>query len=379
MFLLPVVMTAWLATRLPSPWLAVAAEALLRVAIVVGYVWAIGRAADVRRLFEYHAAEHMAITALEHGRDLTVPAIRREPREHPRCGTSFMLAVAVVAGLIFLPLGAPPLPWWLASRVALIPIVAAIAYEAIRFAAAQPQAPLVRWAFWGNLALQRLTTRAPDDEQIQIAVAALERARAEEGVVGTAPGSLDRGAIPARRWPAIWPHGRRVARTPPDWLSGLVDHSGSSAGDTGPSSTTGRGSPPAPASMKQERAPVWQTAPPRGSHLEHQRVGIAVGGDREHAHVVTGGGALVPDLLPATRPEDSLPDLERAAHRLSVHVAEHQHLTRRRVLEDRRNQSLPVVAQLVRVGHRGPPSPSRRDPRRLDALPRRDRQGSASA
>ncbi len=187
-FLLPVVMTAWLATRLPSPWLAVAAEALLRVAIVVGYVWAIGRAADVRRLFEYHAAEHMAITALEHGRDLTVPAIRREPREHPRCGTSFMLAVAVVAGLIFLPLGAPPLPWWLASRVALIPIVAAIAYEAIRFAAAQPQAPLVRWAFWGNLALQRLTTRAPDDEQIQVAVAALERARAEEAGVGTAPG-----------------------------------------------------------------------------------------------------------------------------------------------------------------------------------------------
>ncbi len=180
-FLLPVAMTAWLATRLPAPWLAVVAEALLRVAIVVGYVWLLGRAAEVRRLFEYHAAEHMAISTLEHGRALTVPSIRREPREHPRCGTSFLLAVALVAAVLFLPLGAPPLPWWLASRVLLIPLVAAVAYEAIRFAGEHREAPLVRWAFWGNLALQRLTTREPDDEQIQVAVAALERARAEEG------------------------------------------------------------------------------------------------------------------------------------------------------------------------------------------------------
>ncbi len=179
-FLLPVAMTAWLATRLPAPWLAVAAEGLLRVVIVVAYVWVLGRSEEVRRLFEYHGAEHMAIATLERGRELTVPSIRRESREHPRCGTSFLLAVAIVAGLVFLPFGAPPLPWWLASRVVLIPLVAAVAYEAIRFAGAHPQAPLVRWAFWGNLALQRLTTREPDDEQIQVAVAALERARDEE-------------------------------------------------------------------------------------------------------------------------------------------------------------------------------------------------------
>ena len=179
-FLLPVAMTAWLATRLPAPWLAVAAEGLLRVAVVVAYVGALGRAGEVRRLFEYHGAEHMAIATLERGRELTVPSIRRESREHPRCGTSFLLSVAIVAGLVFLPLGAPPLPWWLASRVMLIPLVAALAYEAIRFAGAHPRAPLVRWAFWGNLALQRLTTREPDDEQIQVAVAALERARLEE-------------------------------------------------------------------------------------------------------------------------------------------------------------------------------------------------------
>lgn len=180
-FLLPVAMTAWLATRLPAPWLAVVAEGLLRVGIVVGYIWALGRAAEVRRLFEYHAAEHMAIATLERGHALTVPAIRREPREHPRCGTAFLLTVAVVAAVVFLPLGAPPLPWWLASRVALVPLVAALAYEAIRFAGEHRQAPLARWAFWGNLALQRLTTREPNDEQIQVAVAALERARAEEG------------------------------------------------------------------------------------------------------------------------------------------------------------------------------------------------------
>jgi uncharacterized protein YqhQ len=146
----------------------------------VGYVWAIGRTAEVRRLFQYHGAEHMAISALEHGRELTVPAIRREPREHPRCGTSFLLTVAVIAGFVFLPLSAPPLAWWLISRVALVPLVAALAYEAIRFAGAHQRAPFVRWAFWGNLALQRLTTREPHDEQIQVAVAALERARSED-------------------------------------------------------------------------------------------------------------------------------------------------------------------------------------------------------
>ena len=179
-FLGPVLLTAWLTGPLPAPWLAVLAEGLLRVAMVVGYVWAIGRTAEVRRLFQYHGAEHMAISALEHGRGLTIPAIRREPRAHPRCGTSFLLTVAVVAALVFLPLGAPPLPWWLASRVALVPLVAALAYEAIRFAGAHPHAPFVRWAFCGNLALQRLTTREPNDEQIQVAVAALERARAED-------------------------------------------------------------------------------------------------------------------------------------------------------------------------------------------------------
>jgi uncharacterized protein YqhQ len=186
-FLGPVLLTAWLAGRLPAPWLAVVAEGLLRVAMVVGYVWAIGRTAEVRRLFQYHGAEHMAISALEHGRELTIPAIRREPREHPRCGTSFLLTVAVIAGFVFLPLGAPPLAWWLISRVALVPLVAALAYEAIRFAGAHTHAPFVRWAFWGNLALQRLTTREPNDEQIQVAVAALERARAEDVAHGAAP------------------------------------------------------------------------------------------------------------------------------------------------------------------------------------------------
>ncbi len=186
-FLGPVLLTAWLTGPLPAPWLAVVAEGLLRVALVVGYVWAIGRTAEVRRLFQYHGAEHMTIAAMEHGHGLTIPAIRREPREHPRCGTSFLLTVAVVAALVFLPLGAPPLPWWLASRVALVPLVAALAYEAIRFAGAHPHAPVVRWAFWGNLALQRLTTREPNDEQIQVAVAALERARAEDAEHGVGP------------------------------------------------------------------------------------------------------------------------------------------------------------------------------------------------
>ena len=183
----PVVATAWLEGQLPSPAV-VAVEGVLRLGLLVGYIWLIGRSDDVRRVFQYHGAEHMTIHAFERGRELQVQAIRRFEKEHPRCGTSFLLTVAVIAVFVFVLVGSEPLWWRFTSRLVLIPGIAALAYEAIRFGGFHLENPVVRVLFSGNLALQRLTTKVPDDEQIQVAVASLQAAVAADNET-TAPTS----------------------------------------------------------------------------------------------------------------------------------------------------------------------------------------------
>lgn len=171
----PVLLTAWLGSWLPH-LLVVAIEGVVRVGLLIGYIRLIGRSPDVRRVFQYHAAEHKAVQALEQGRELSVQAVRRLPKEHPRCGTSFLLTVAVVAAIAFMFAGSEPLWWRFASRIVLIPVIAAVSYEAIRFGGLHLGNALVRWLFSANLALQWLTTREPDDEQIQVAIASLNAA-----------------------------------------------------------------------------------------------------------------------------------------------------------------------------------------------------------
>jgi len=175
----PVLATAWLDAHLDQ-WIVLSIEGGIRIGLLLGYIWLIGRSDDVRRVFQYHGAEHMTIAAYEDGRDLTVPAVRRYPKEHPRCGTSFLLTVALVSIVVFAFAGTDPLWWRIASRLVLIPLVAAVAYEAIRFAGFHQRWPVVRLLFAGNLALQLLTTRPPDDEHIQVAIRAFEEARAVE-------------------------------------------------------------------------------------------------------------------------------------------------------------------------------------------------------
>ena len=178
-FVGPVVVTSPMDGRWPS-WAVIALEGGIRIGLLLGYVWGIGRTEGVRRVFQYHGAEHMTIAAHEDGRDLTVPAIRRYPKEHPRCGTSFLLTVALVSIVVFAFAGREPLWWRFASRLVLVPFVAAVSYEVIRFAGAHQRWPVIRWLFAGNIALQYLTTRPPDDEQIQVAVAALDRVKQAE-------------------------------------------------------------------------------------------------------------------------------------------------------------------------------------------------------
>lgn len=178
-FVGPVVVTSPLDGRWPTGGV-IALEGSIRMGLLLGYVWGIGRTEGVKRVFQYHGAEHMTIAAHEDGRELTVPAIRRYPKEHPRCGTSFLLTVALVSIVVFAFAGREPLWWRFASRLILVPLVAAVSYETIRFAGAHQRWPVIRWLFAGNIALQYLTTRPPDDEQIQVAAAAFERLREAE-------------------------------------------------------------------------------------------------------------------------------------------------------------------------------------------------------
>jgi uncharacterized protein YqhQ len=178
----PVLATAWMDPYL-STWVVLIIEGAIRIGLLLGYIWTLGRSDDIRRVFQYHGAEHMTIAAHEDGRELTVAAIRRYPKEHPRCGTSFLLTVAFISVVVFAFAGTEPLWWRISSRLVLVPVIAGVGYEMIRFAGFHQRWPVVRWLFTANIALQRLTTGHPDDEQIQVAVRALNEVRRAEGEV----------------------------------------------------------------------------------------------------------------------------------------------------------------------------------------------------
>lgn len=182
-FLLPAAVGKWLAGPLGLGTLATnLLEGLIRLLLLVGYIWAIGFMPDVRRLFAYHGAEHKTINAYEAGAPLTPDSVARFPLEHPRCGTAFLLTVVVLSVLVFSLVGNPALWLRLVSRILLIPIVAGLAYEFIRFTARYIQNPIIRAIVAPNLALQRLTTREPDAAMLEVAIAALERVLESEGI-----------------------------------------------------------------------------------------------------------------------------------------------------------------------------------------------------
>ena len=158
------------------------AEGAIRLGLFVGYVWLIGRMSDIQRVYGYHGAEHMAVAANESGAPLTVESVRRFSPAHPRCGTSFLLTVVFVSILLFIFI--PREPMWLlvGSRIVLIPVIAAVSYEFIRFSGTRQDNPLVRLASMPNLLLQKLTTRQPDDSMIEVAIDAMEYALELDGV-----------------------------------------------------------------------------------------------------------------------------------------------------------------------------------------------------
>ncbi len=150
------------------------AEGVLRMAIFLAYIAAISSMRDIQRVFQYHGAEHKTIYTYEAGLPLKVENVRPFSTLHPRCGTNFLMIVMLISMFIFTFLGWPNLVERIASRILLMPVIAGVSYELIRYAGAHTANPLVRVAITPGLLLQKLTTRQPDDDQIEVAIASLK-------------------------------------------------------------------------------------------------------------------------------------------------------------------------------------------------------------
>jgi uncharacterized protein YqhQ len=179
-FLLPAGLTSLFKSSIPNSLVFVLIEKVIRISIFLAYLWLISRMRDLQRVFEYHGAEHKTISCYEAGLPLTPDNARRFSRLHPRCGTSFLLVVMIVAILVFAPLGTPP--WYLlfASRVVGIPIVAGLAFEVIKWFGRNRAKRWARALMWPGMQLQKLTTREPDLSQLAVAIAALAAVLAVE-------------------------------------------------------------------------------------------------------------------------------------------------------------------------------------------------------
>jgi len=155
-------------------------EGFVRLAILIAYLMAIGRMDEIRRVYGYHGAEHKTINAYEAGAKLNPEEVDKFPIEHPRCGTAFLLTVVVFSILLFTLIGPMPILPRLGMRIVLIPVLASVAYEYLRWTARNISSPFVRLLVAPNLALQRLTTRPPDKSMLEVAIAAFEHMRVEE-------------------------------------------------------------------------------------------------------------------------------------------------------------------------------------------------------
>jgi uncharacterized protein YqhQ len=172
----------WLSERFLhwNAWWSNLLEGVVRLLFLVAYIWGIGFMPDIARVFSYHGAEHKTINAYEAGADLHPATVSTFPITHTRCGTAFLLTLMVLSLLVFTMLGPLPLTWRLVSRVLMIPVLAGIAYEYIRWTANHLKSTFVQAIIKPNLALQRLTTREPDEKMLEVAITAFQAMRKAE-------------------------------------------------------------------------------------------------------------------------------------------------------------------------------------------------------
>ena len=175
----PALLTSWLPID-HTGWFVVV-EGVIRVTIFIAYIVLISFLPDLRRVFQYHAAEHKAINAYEAGEELVPEKVQRFSLIHPRCGTAFLLWVMVIAIFVFAFFGRPEWYWLIASRILLLPVIAGIAYELIRFAGKHTDNRYLMTLLAPGLWLQRLTTREPSLDQIEVSIRALREVLRLEG------------------------------------------------------------------------------------------------------------------------------------------------------------------------------------------------------
>ncbi len=214
-FLLPLYLSRLVENAGAVGILANLTEGGVRLGIFLLYLLGIGMLRDIRRVFGYHGAEHMTIAAMEAGASLDVESVRRFEKEHPRCGTSFLLTIVVVSVLVFSFVPRDPVWLLVSSRIFLLPVIAVVSYELIRLAGSRPDSSWVRVLVAPNLLLQKLTTRVPDDSMIEVAIDAmrlvlqLDEVEEEEKIlpvveeaetldVQLPPSSLSRATAPSR-------------------------------------------------------------------------------------------------------------------------------------------------------------------------------------
>jgi uncharacterized protein YqhQ len=157
-----------------SAWWSNLLEGVIRLGLLVGYIWLVGKLPDIQRVFAYHGAEHKTINAFEAGSELTPECVSHFSLEHPRCGTAFLLTLVLLSVVLFSLLGPLPIAWRLASRILLLPVLAGVAYEYIRWTAGHLSSSFVRAIIRPNLALQHLTTREPTLEMLEVAINAFQ-------------------------------------------------------------------------------------------------------------------------------------------------------------------------------------------------------------
>ena len=169
----PALLTSWLPVESTGAFVVV--EGLIRVAVLIGYILLVSLLPDLRRVFQYHGAEHKTIHALEAGEELTTENVQKHSLIHPRCGTAFLLYVMVIAIFVFAFVGRPDWQWLILSRIAFLPLIAGLAYEVIRYAGKHQDNRALMTLLAPGMWLQRLTTREPTDDQVEVSIRALQR------------------------------------------------------------------------------------------------------------------------------------------------------------------------------------------------------------
>jgi len=180
-FLLPLVIATFTTSNIEEDLAQHLVEGLVRVALFLGYLALISRAPDIARVFQYHGAEHMTIHALEAGNPLTTANVRRYPTAHPRCGTEFLVVLIALSIIAFSLVGKQEPLVMVGSRVVLIPVLAAVGYEILRWGAKHRANPIVKVIMWPGILVQMITTKKPTDDQIEVAIVSMQQAMEADG------------------------------------------------------------------------------------------------------------------------------------------------------------------------------------------------------